>query len=326
MNKKILVIRFGAIGDVVHTTIIHQSIKENHPNCELHFLTSDFIVPLLEADPNLAKVYRFDNSKKDDFLYLLKLGLQFRKEKFDIVINMQNSIRNRFINLIANPKKVVYRNKFRVHAVDAFFNSGKEVFPDLEKPKDLKLFLSDKTLASVESKIQKYPRPFIVINPGGENDNARQGRIWPLTNWIDLSNKLIKKHGGTVFIVGSKGEKEYHKELLKIDSSVLFSGELTLDKSAALFKKADLFISGDSGPLHMASALGVNTLGLMGSTPATSCGPYGTKGYSIDPLYKCETGCDKVCLQAQDDKYKPCMTSITVQTVLDFIKEKTLLD
>ncbi|MEI8378104.1 MAG: glycosyltransferase family 9 protein [bacterium] len=320
MNKKILVVRLGAIGDVVHTTIINQSIKEKYPESQIHFLTSDFIAPLLENDPNLAKVYRFDNNKKDDFFYLCKLGLIFRREKFDVIINLSNSFRNQFMIFVANPKKIANRNRHRIHAVDAFFNSAKDVFEDIEKPENLKLFLSDKTKDLIEEKTKKFPRPFFVINPGGENDNLRQGRIWSLKNWIDLSNRLIEKHGGTVFIVGSKGEREYHKELLKINSSVLFSGELRLDESAALVAAADLFISGDSGPLHMASALGVKTLGLMGSTTAESCGPYGVKGYAINSIFKCPTGCDKVCQQSQESIYKPCMQSITPEIVFDFIE------
>jgi ADP-heptose:LPS heptosyltransferase len=227
---------------------------------------------------------------------------------------------------IANPKKIVNRNKHRVHAVDAFFNSAKEIFDDIEKPKDLKLFLSNESITSVEDKIKNYPKPFIVINPGGENDIFRQGRIWSLKNWIELSNKLIEKYGGTIFIVGSKGEKEYHKELLSIPSSVLFSGELKLEESAALFSKADLFISGDSGPLHMASALGVKTLGLMGSTRAMTCGPYSSKGYAISPIFDCATRCDKICTVSQDSIYKPCIQSTTPEIVFDFIEKNELLN
>ena len=321
MSKKILIIRLGAIGDVVHSTIIQQSVKQKYPESEIHFLTSDFIAPLLENDPNLAKVYRFDNNKKDDFFYLCTLGISFRQEKYDIIINLSNSLRNKFLMALAKPKRIVSRNRNRIHAVDSFFNSAKEAFEDIEKPQDLKLSLSTQTIASVEAKTKDYPRPFFVINPGGENDNLRQGRIWSLKNWIDLSNKLIKKYGGTVFVAGSKNEKDYHKELLKIHSAVLFSGELKLDESAALFAMADLFISGDSGPLHMASALGVDTLGLMGSTTAIACGPYGSRGYSVSPLFECPSGCDKICLQSQESIYKPCMQSITPEIVFDFICE-----
>jgi len=324
MNKKILIIRLGAIGDVVHTTIIHQSIKEKYPDCEIHFLTANFIAPLLENDPNLAKVHSFDINKKNNILYLFRLGLQLRKENFDTIITLQNSTRSRLLNIIANPKKIVYRNKHRIHAVDAFFNTAKEIFDEIEKPKDLKIYLSAQAINSIESKIQDRPRPFFVINPGGENDSLRQGRIWSLKNWTILSEKLITEYGGTVFIAGSENEKKYHKELSRISSSVLFSGELTLEESAALFSKADLVVSGDSGPLHMASALGCKTLGLMGSTTATACGPYGSKGYAISPLFDCPTGCDKICLQSKESIYKPCIQSITPEIVFDFIESNIL--
>lgn len=326
MNKKILIMRFGAIGDVVHTTSISQSIKKKHPNCEIHFLTSELIAPLLQNDPDLSKVCVFDMKKKDNLFYLLKLGFSLRKEKFDVIFNLQNSVRNSLLTKIAKPGKVVFRNKNRVHATDAFFNSAKEVFEDIEMPENLKLFVSEEIAKKIESKIEKYPGPFIVISPGGENDNARQGRIWPCNFWASLSEKLVERFGGTVFIVGSKNERKRHEEIAKNTSFVLFSGELTLDESAGLFSKADLFISGDSGPLHMASALDVKTIGIMGSTPALACGPYGKKCYAISPEYGC-SGCGKkLCVKMEPaDIYTPCIKTITPQIVFDFVELNKLL-
>lgn len=326
MSKKILVIRSCAIGDVVHTTVIQQSIKEKYPDCEVHFLTSDLMAPLLSNDPNLKKVFEFNSEKKGGLSSLIKLGLELRKEKFDIIINLQNTIRNKVVTSIANPKKIIYRSKNRIHAIDAFFNSAKEIFNDIERPKNLKLYLKESTLNSIETKIKDYPRPFIVISPGGEHNNNRQGRVWPISYWTELSNMLIEKHGGTVFIVGSKAERETHKELLKTNSCVLFSGKLTIEESACLFSKADLFISGDSGPLHMASALDIKTLGIMGSTPASACGPYGEKCYSITPNYECSPCGKKLCDKSQNDTYTPCMRSITPQIVFDFIEDNNLLN
>jgi len=323
--KKILITRLGAIGDVVHTTVIQQAIKQKYPDCEIHFLTSAFIAPLLENDQNLTKVYAFNNQKKDDFFYLLWMGFLLRREKFDVIINLQNAFRNMFLHFIAAPKQIVRRNPNRVHAVDAFFNTAKDVFDDIEQPEDLKLTISDEVKNSISEKIKDYPRPFVVINPGGENDNFRQGRIWSLTHWVSLSNKLTQKYGGTIFVVGSSNEKDYHKGLIGIASLVTYTGELKLQESAALFGNADLFISGDSGPLHMASALDVNTVGLMGSTSKISSGPYGSKGYSIEPYYDCISCGQKVCARKQDEMYTPCMEALSPQQVFDFIVENNLL-
>lgn len=324
--KKILIIRLGAIGDVVHSTVIQQAIKKKHPESEIHFLTSDLLYPLLENDPNLTKLYKFDSKKKDNLFYLIKLGLEFRKEKFDAIINLSNSLRNKFLLYLANPKKMVSRSHHRVHATDAFFNSAKEIFEDLEKPQNLKLHLNKEVHKEIEEKLKEYRKPIIVISPGGEHDNVRQGRIWPENYWIELCNKLAEKHLGTTFVIGSKDEKKMHERYAEIYNSVVFSGSLSLEESACLISLADLFISGDSGPLHMASALDVNTIGLMGSTPAVACGPYGTKGYSITADALC-IGCGQVkCSKIRSgEKYSLCMQLLKPETVFKFIEENNLL-
>lgn len=327
MIKKILIIRLGAIGDVVHSTVIQQSIKQKYPDYEIHFLTSEFIAPLIENDPNLAKIYKLKSDKKDNFLYLLKLGWMLRKEKFDVVFNLQSSLRNAILILIASPKQLYFRNKMRIHAIDSFLNTAKDAFNDIERPQSINLYISDKILENIEIKVEKYPKPFIIISPGGENNNTRQGRIWPIEYWISLSKKILKTFGGTVFIVGSKSEREYHQEISRLDSTILFTGELSLEESAGLFSKADLFISGDSGPLHMASALNIKTLGVMGSTSAISCGPFGKKCYAISPYYECK-GCEKkLCEKMEEGEiYAPCIKTITPDIVFNFIESHNLLN
>ena len=321
MHKKILIVKLGAIGDVIHTTTIQQTVKKKHPNVEICFLTANNIAPLLENDPNLLKVFAFDMKKKDNFFYLLKLGIELRKENFDTVILLQKSIRTFFLNFIINPSKVVYRSNSRIHAIDAFVNSAKEIFPDIERPSDLKLFLSEEKITAVKEKFQNYKRPFFVISPGGENDTLRQGRIWPLENWADLAKKFIHKYGGTVFVTGSKAEREYHSILSQIDNVFVISGDLKLDESAALFSLADLFIAGDSGPLHIASALDIPVLGIMGSTSPVACSPYGSKCSSVSKEFDCLHSCNKICHVDQNSTYKPCITAISVQEVLDAIEK-----
>ena len=69
MGKKILVIRFGAIGDVVHSSIIQSAIKAQYPDSVVHFMTSAMIAPIIGRDVNLERVFAFDMRKKDDFSY-----------------------------------------------------------------------------------------------------------------------------------------------------------------------------------------------------------------------------------------------------------------
>lgn len=318
--KKILIIRLGAIGDVINSLIIHQAIKEKHPDVEIHYLTLDYIAPLLENDPHISKLWTIEDAKKKNLRYILNIGLELRKERYDAVISLTNSIRNKLLNLCTGSKKIAKRGKagHKEHSVKAFYNSTKVLFDDLEIPERVKLTVSEGIKDKVYDRIKNFQRPFIVLNPGGAHDNERQGRIWPEKNWIETGNRLVDRYGGTVFIVGAKSEKEAHKSYLKIKNSVLFSGELSLVESAALYSYSDIFISVDSGPLHIAAALGKNVLGIMGSTSGTSCGPYSPYGTYVSPTFECAHCHQKKCPNLKSGEiYAPCISSITPEMVLE---------
>lgn len=317
--KKILIIRMGAIGDVVNSTIIHKAIKQKYPECEVQFMTSAFISGILENDPDISKVWGFNISKKDNPFYLLWLGMKLRREKFDLIVNLQGSLRTFILKLLSGCKYQVCKSYTAGHSADVFFKSIEGAFDKLKKPASLSLYVSEKVRKKVQDQIEDLPRPLIAINAGGESDNSRKGRIWPLDNWVELGNTLIEQQGGTVLLLGSKAEKEYQMPLCKIKSSKMFTGELTLEENIGLIEKSDLFISGDSGPLHIAGALGVNVVGLYGSTPPRYCGPYNQIDKVITADYDCLACAQRECarnIDAPEEVYTPCMKAISVEEVL----------
>lgn len=324
---KYLIIRLGAIGDAVHSTIIAQAIKNKYPDAEVHFMTAEFIKPLLELSPFVDKVIPFDMKKSNNFFYLLKMAFILLRERYDIVFPLSNTIRNLFMTYLAFPKKVVKRNRYRVHAVDAFFNTAVDGVGELEKPKQIILKISDNLKNKLEERLESFSRPYFVFSPGGANDNARQGRIWADEHWIELGDKLISKYGGTVFVCGSKSECERHKKFASIKNSKVFSGELSLEESAALYSMANLFFSGDSGPLHIAACFDVSIIGLYGSTNPVSVAPYGHANSCIEPLIDCKYCGQRICEKLQDGEIAaPCMKSITPDTVMDFIEKNNKLN
>lgn len=323
--KKILIIRLGAIGDVVHSTVLADSIKNNYPESEIHFVTSSGIVPLLQSHKNLNKVWAFDLSRKDDFFYLFAFGLALRQEKFDLVVNLTNAFRNQFLVFLSGAKKTAIRANFGLNAVETFHNSVKEYFPDLNLPSKLCLDFSQELKSKVKEKIKDFKRPLIAINAGGANDSERQGRIWPIESWIELGNELAQKYDASIFIVGSKAEKDYHKRLSVIKNSTLFSGELPLDENAVLLSECDLVISGDSGPVHIASAVGVSVISLLGSV---NCHPYGENTFALSAVNSvCKFCQQKKCKKlTQGEIYTPCMCAIKPLDVIELIEENRLLD
>lgn len=320
-KKKCLIIRFGAIGDVVHTTIMPQAIKAKHPDVEIHYLTASHIVNLLKFSPYIDKVLSFDEKKKDNIFYLLYKGFSLRRERYDISFNLTNAFRNILIDILAGAKKRVKRNPNRVHAVDAFFNTAKDAFQDLEEPDHIVLVPDKKSLDFCSGLIKGKKRPFFIFNPGGANDCERQGRIWPDEYWIELGNKLVEKYGGTVFVCGSKSEKESHQKFSAIKNSLIVSGELTLEQSAALYSLSDLFVSGDSGPLHVASALDIDVIGIYGACNPSYCSPYSKRGHCIEPLGDCIYCGKRVCKKLiAGERFTPCIRTVTPERVLECAK------
>lgn len=328
MAKKILVLRFGALGDIVHTTIIARAIKAKHPDYEVHYCCEARYVEVLKNNPDIDKIIEFDHKRKKDFSYNLEIALQLRHEHYDVIFNLTNAFRNNFMTFVANPKhkfqKVPMGHK---HVVYAFFLAAQQAFPELKLPKDLRLGLDEKALAEMNTRLETYPRPFFVFSPGGETDKNRQGRVWPAKHWVNLGNLLKQIYGGTIFISGSPDEKAYHKKIAEqIDGAVLFSGELPITYSMCLFSLCDLFISGDSGPLHIASGLAKNTLGIYGSTNPENVSPYGEHGYVVEPAVKCKYCWQKECKKLKPgQKYTPCIKSIKPEHVLNLINRKKLL-
>ena len=110
-KKKILVIRLGAIGDVVHTTIIPKAIKLKHPDYEIHYLTQNEIAPILDNNPYIDKVIPMITKKKKDNKYLIELGMELFKERYDTVFCLTNALRTLLFATMCLPKRIVLKHE-----------------------------------------------------------------------------------------------------------------------------------------------------------------------------------------------------------------------
>ncbi|MBO7672365.1 glycosyltransferase family 9 protein [bacterium] len=324
-NKKILILRFGALGDIVHTTVIAQALKKAYPDCEIFYCVEERYSEIIENCEFIDKIIPYDQKQRKKLLYNIKFALTLRKEKFDIIFNLTNVFRNNMIAVIANPKRIIAHKKDRnLHVVQDFYKTASNIIKGLILPKNLILGIDENILINVKNNLSCYPRPYFIFSPGGSTDKNRQGRIWNKDYWVELGNELVKLYGGTVFVTGTKDEAEFHHYIVSnIKNSVMYSGKLSLNELKCLYKLADLFVSGDTGPLHLASAFGVNTIGIYGSTDVKNVSPYGEKGFSVYPdENQCRFCWKKKCKFLKDNEtYTPCMESIKPEKVLELIEE-----
>ncbi len=317
MEKKVLIIRLGAIGDVVHTTALFHAIKKTYPNVEIHYLTSELIKPLLVEDKDLTKVLTVNSKFKIFSKETKQLINILKQEKYDIALNLQPSLKIKLLCYLAGIKKqYIYRKSFKLHAVTNFWRTGLKAFPEIKEEKEIKLYLPDDIISKAQERLKDFPRPVFIINAGGIM-SKRQGRTYPIENWIELGNKIQEKFGGTIILNGAKEDKEILSPLNNIKNSINYIGELPLIESCAVISQADYMISGDSGPLHIASALGVKSIGLYGSMPADRTGCYcnGINIISEKPCVPCNRRKCKF-LKKSKNLFAPCMEEIKVETII----------
>ena len=112
----------------MHSNVIPQAIKQKYPDYEIDFLTTDYIAPLIKNNKFISKV--IPASQKLNLIKAIMIGYKLRAEKYDIVINLTNSLKNIVIAKLAGGK-IYKRNKNRIHAVDAFYNYSVPVCQDI---------------------------------------------------------------------------------------------------------------------------------------------------------------------------------------------------
>ncbi len=323
-NKKILIIKLGAIGDSIFATIIATAIKEAHPHWQVDYLTHETLIPLLENCPHIDNFIPWKQNIKKN-IQIFDLASKFRREHYNYIFNLSVNIRNIILSLISLPDMVVAKKEFNKSWVENFYLTAKSVIPDLNLPSRLYLNTAPDAVKKIHNITDNYPRPFFVLLPGGSSDYTRQGRLWNIDKWSKLSNILIQKFGGTVFLCGNTKEAEYHNKI-KGNNIIILTGKYTLSETSTFLSFVDLVIAGDTGPLHIASAHNVKTLAILGSTSPDKIKPYGLNGYFIEPKTKCRYCWKKKCKYLKPGKkYAPCIESITPNDVIDKIKKEQII-
>jgi len=319
---KILILRFGALGDVVHTTGLFRSLKTDNPNLSIHYLTFKEASLLLENDSDLDKVWIIPNKS---YMCLISFANILKKEGFDLFINLQPSIRTRFFSRFLSAKKTLtYRKDFTLHAVENFLRTVRPLFKGIKPGKSLKLFLSEETKAKAVSLLSGNRKKVGFVM---ETNPVRQGRCWPVEHWYSLAESLVKKYDCEIVLTGTAKNIQNANKIGAISEKVnSFCGELDIAESSALLSECSLVISGDTGPLHIATALGVPVIGIYGSSPISRTGPWGENCFTLLSNRRCVPCNRRKCKYLQKDEfYTPCMKDTAPDQVLDLIEKNKLL-
>ncbi|MCK4905893.1 lipopolysaccharide heptosyltransferase II, partial [bacterium] len=269
---KILVRSPNWIGDAVLCLSSIEYIKGKMPQAHITVLAKDWVKEIFLNHPSVDKVISLNKSK-------ISLIKDLRQTKFDIGILFTNSFSSAFLFFLAGIKKRIgYKTDLRslfltdsiplpknlntLHQRDYYFKLVKKLIPGNENPKNPVLYMSteeiekaDTILEDFELPITNYQLPIIGIFPGASYGPAK---MWDTRNFQLLADKIIKTDKAKVLIFGGNKEKELGEIIQNERNNIInLCGKTTLRETMALIKRCAVFITNDTGPMHIASALNI---------------------------------------------------------------------
>lgn len=333
---KILIVEVNWLGDVLFSTPAIKALRKKFPDSFTACLIAPRAVEILEGSPYINElIVNDEKGLHSGLLGKLRLAKELRKKKFDLAILFHRSSTRALIAYLAGiPRRVGYGTWKRhflltdclpmpkrdsTHRVDYYLDIVKtlgcgsqdrlyEFFTTEEDLRFAQDFLSAEGIARSD---------FIVcLNPGGNWLPKR----WPKENFAVLADKLISGYPVKVVFCGSQNDRELIADIVSRMSHqpIIAAGRTNLKQLAGIFKRADLVISGDSGPLHIAASAGADIIGLFGPTSIRVTGPLG-RGKIV--VIQKHLGCKIPCYDENCAGNK-CMQEITVDEV--FLEVKRL--
>lgn len=327
---RILIIRCGALGDLVYATSVIDALRYQFgEDTIIDFVCTPGSGTLFQKDNRVNKVYPLKHKKipiwlSNDKKTIIKVS---KENPYDILINFESGkqFQSLFHNIIAQQKinaRDISIPANIIHMVDIIKQIFKNlVSEDVFKKSFPKLIGSD--IQEVKEKY-KLPSQYIIISPSNSHQkrNILNYRAWENHKWVELIAQLSKVI--TIVIVGNKNEDDFFNQLKPYPSNVIdLVAKTSLVDLIGVIDGATALIATDTGTAHIASAVNTEVFALIGPTPANVTGPYKTpynkvhiisKNLPCSPCYKTEV--------MKNCKDNICMKQISVQDVYDnIIKE-----
>ncbi len=335
-NKRVLIFNVNWLGDVLFSTAVIRNIRRNFPDSFLACIVPSRCYPVLKDNPHLDEVIIFDEKDRHrGTLAKLKFVNFLKKKKFDTVFLLHRSFSRALICRLAGiPERIGYWTNKRgflltkgikaasrdsIHRIDYYLNLIEKAGLRVEDRFTEFFFKSadeDFVLDFLKKKSVGRDDFLVAVNPAGNWGPKR----WPVEYWAKLCDALIEDFKFKVIITGSASDGALGQKIQAAmrNKAISAIGALNLKQLGALFKQVGLLITADTGPLHIANAVGAKKIiALFGPTHTAVTGPYPVKNIII--LQK-DTGCKIPCYQVfcKDNR---CMKAISPQDVLGQVRQ-----
>jgi ADP-heptose:LPS heptosyltransferase len=313
---------------VVHALPAASALRDAFPDARIDWVIDARWQRLLEGNPDLNEVIAYDRKQAGS---LSSSTRKLRAARYTCAVDFQGLYKSALLALAsAAPRRIGFQRSYAreglvamlyterlnprgPHKVDhnrtlverAGANMGPPRFPLAIRPEDDEFVTRELNNCSITD--------FYVLNPGG----GWLSKCWPPERYGELHRKLAERHGWRAVVTVGPGEENLARDLIHAaGDSAPIAIPLALGPLMALLRRAKLMVSADTGPLHIASALGTPVVGLFGPTDPARNGPFSPNDISVrNPRHSITT-------YARGASYSPAMLSITVDQVVDAVERR----
>jgi heptosyltransferase II len=278
--KSILVIRYSALGDVVLATSVLEPLRERWPRARIEWVTDPLYAPLLDGLPELARVHRLAREGPDSAMALAGR----LRGRFDAVVDLQNKLRSAVVARSAAPLRTVFKRRTAARALLSLFGSdpplvrahATQLYVEALAPLDVtragpvKVSLSPQAVALAADALRGVEPPAVALAPGARWATKR----WAAERFAAVADQLHAQ-GTRIVLCGGPGDRDAFAAFRSATRAPVAAdlSFLPIDALAAAIARVQLLIACDSGPVHLATAVGTPVLALFGPTSTTRWGP-----------------------------------------------------
>ena len=326
--QRLLVVKTSSLGDVIHALPVVQAIKEAAPHLTLGWVVRRRCADILAGNPIIDHLYVLPD--KPSLGQLFHLYHELRSANYDMALDMQGLSlsglvtrlsgaavrlgwdRNREGNALFLTHSIVPGKAKDTHEIDLLYGFADALGIHVPHPEFTpQPYLAAENAAKAGQWLSALPHPRIALNVGA----SRAYKRWPLANWVEVARSLTQR-GQSVVFVGDRTDAETVAQITpKLSANfVSLAGKTTLRELASVLAACDLLVSGDSGPMHLAVAVGTPTIAIFGATNPARHGPYGARNTILhDPV----PGLLVPGKRPTEAEGAACMVRITPERVLE---------
>jgi heptosyltransferase-2 len=327
--RKLLIVKLGAIGDVLRTTALLPGLKEKHDPCEIDWLTSAPSKPVLTGNPFINRLYTWEDRELLGS-YDMAIGLEDDVEACRLVAALPAAIK---VGAFLQNGRITYTPSawFDMSAVSKYGIDQANVMKK-ENTKTYQQHMAE--LLGIKVSPYVFSLTPDEVGYGGKvlrdlglgagekiiGVNTGAGKRWQMKSWgleqtIELVNKLKKELGVAALILGGEDERERNARISS-ETGMPDAGVHSLRHFAAIINQCPVVLSSDSLAMHFAIALRKRVVAFFGPTSPAEIELYGL-GEKLTPEMDC-----LVCYKRSCDRKHNCMETLSVETVLQAIKRQ----